>query len=182
MATLLHDLMDRYGDDSEKVVALVRAMGANAVEHLLPSLADEEGVYRTMAAQLLAMLGDRRAVAPLAAGLGASGLRTARALREYRERRRAYKDGPPSWGCLYHSDQLGRAIDQLVLPLLREAHEREAAEVRRHFAFALGKLGDVAAVPPLRALRNDPYPEVRRSAALALALLGEAPPAALPLG
>lgn len=94
MATLLHDLMDRYGDDSEKVVALVRAMGANAVEHLLPSLADEEGVYRTMAAQLLAMLGDRRAVAPLAAGLGASGLRTARALREYRERRRAYKDGP----------------------------------------------------------------------------------------
>jgi len=182
MTTLLHDLIDRYGDDPEKVVALVRAMGPNAVEHLLPSLADEEGVYRTMAAQFLAMLGDGRAVAPLVAGLGASGLRTGRALREYDERRRAYLDGRPSWGYLYHSNQLLRAIDRMTLPLLHEAHEREVAEVRRHFAFALGRLGDVSAVTPLRSLQSDRDPEVRHTAELALTLLGEAPQAAPPSG
>lgn len=171
MPDLLRDLMDRYGDEPEKVIALVGAMGANAVEHLVPSLADEEGVYRTMAAQLLASIGDPRAVGPLIAALPAAGLRTER---EFWSLSKKCRDGRPSWGCLYSSNQLMRAVEEVMAPLYRDVYLREVAEVRRHCAFALGKLGDARAVPPLRGLLGDRDPEIRRAAEHALMLLGAA--------
>jgi HEAT repeat protein len=164
MATLLRDLLRDYPNDPEKVVALVRAMGDVAVEHLLPSLYDEDAEQRKTAAQLLALLDDRRAVPALIEALDVRGLAIQRFATE---RRKEANDWVFAGGRIYSPYTRG-AIQTAIEQALEATDRHAVAEVRTQCAFALGKLGDSRALEPLSHLLNDRDESVRNAARLAI--------------
>jgi len=167
MATLLRDLIRVYGHDPERVVALVRAMGGLAVDHLVPSLEDDDPFHRCIAAQMLALIDDRRAVEPLVAALNVRGLVTERMLREMIRN----QDGYPSWGC-YLGLPVGRSVfHNAMLRVMKQLHADVVSSVQVDVAFALGILGDERAREPLTRLLHSRDSRVADTSRQALTIL-----------
>jgi HEAT repeat protein len=165
---MLRDLMRDYPNDPEKIIALVRAMGSLAVEHLILSLHDEDPIQRTTAAQLLALLGDCSAVPALIDALNVRGLLiqqvTARQRREASDcifaSGRVYSP--------YTRGAISSALEQFLTDVGASLVMDAVANVRTHCAFALGMLGDSRAIEPLSALLTDRNESVRDAARLAI--------------
>jgi HEAT repeat protein len=128
-------------------------IGAPAVEPLIASLNDSNGVMRQAAAVALGKLGDARAVEPLFAALKDSSKLVNRAAAE----------------------ALGQIGDTRAAEPLNAALKDSDETVRRAAAEALGQIGDARAAEPLNAALKDSNSHVRKAAAGALDKIGWRP-------
>ncbi len=162
MSTFLTDLVERHHPDPREdgLVADVLAMGAAAVEPLTAALQSETALERVLAAQLLACLNDPRAVPALIEALCGDNLW---------EDRIAKRRGRLLFLLINVCDRAGQAR-------LSGLRAQNKALIRRHCAFALGKIGDARAAGALRDLLTDPDENVRQAARNALTALNRNTP------
>ena len=173
-----------------RIVAARKLGGAGqkrAVPALLRTLADEDPLVRTAAAEALAKLPHPAAAEPLAAALENAATsrmgKTETGVAEYKalaEAIAAQGDGAvrPLTSLLssQHKDArlwaawaMGRIASAELVPVLAGALEDRRSDVRREAALALGAIADRTALEPLLKAIANRDPETRRAAAEALA-------------
>lgn len=184
-ASLLRNLFGggSFSSGGNNAASRLAKMGPEAVPPLIAALQDSNANVRTVAADALGEIGDRRATAPLVSVLAKDGVETAReraatALGRLKDPASveplclALKDAASSVRCNAAS-ALGELRDPRATPALVEALKDSDARVRTFAADALGQGEDRRAVHPLMAALEDADSAVRAKAAWALGGLGD---------
>jgi HEAT repeat protein len=159
-----------------------------AVDHLLPLLSHEDTTIRVQAAQMLAELGDERALEPLIAALNTPDtplrFHLVISLGKLGDRRAVeplltlLTDETPS--VRHHALlALGALGDKRIVPVLLDALQRDAS-LLHGTVIALGELGDPRGVEVALAALSDANESIRFGAARSLGAMGD-PQAAAPL-
>jgi HEAT repeat protein len=138
-----------WGDDSKLAAKALITLGPRAVTPLIRVL-DQSYNYR--AAEVLGILGDKRAVEPL--------------IKTLADRK--------AGGRAVAAEALGKLRDARAITPLIEILRDEAWSVRKAAATVLGTFGDDRAVEPLIKLLRDDNKEVRKASVESLGQLGDA--------